>query len=125
MEQKYLIDTNIIIDFSENKLPATAKSFISKIIDDDPSISVINKIELLSFSVANKVLTEFTEVATVIGLTDDVVNRTIALRKSHRIKLPDAIIAATALAYNYKLVTRDTNDFKNIKGLKVINPWTL
>jgi predicted nucleic acid-binding protein len=39
--------------------------------------------------------------------------------------LPDAIIAATALAENFVLVTRNTDDFKNIAGLELLNPWEL
>jgi predicted nucleic acid-binding protein len=39
--------------------------------------------------------------------------------------LPDAIIAATAIVYNWALISRNTKDFKNIKGLKVIDPFAL
>jgi len=38
-------------------------------------------------------------------------------------KLPDAIIAATALVYDLTLVTRNVADFKNIDRLKLVNPW--
>jgi hypothetical protein len=37
----------------------------------------------------------------------------------------DGLIAASALVYNCKLVTRNTKDFKNIVGLEIINPWEL
>ncbi|MDR1220966.1 MAG: PIN domain-containing protein [Treponema sp.] len=40
-------------------------------------------------------------------------------------KLPDAIIAATALTENFALVTRNNDDFKNIAGLELLNPWEL
>jgi len=49
----------------------------------------------------------------------------ISIRKIHRIKLPDAIIAATALVNGLELVTRNINDFKNIDGLNLINPWDM
>jgi len=58
-------------------------------------------------------------------LTDSIVNRTIAIRKSRSIKLPDAIIAATVLDQKLILVTHNLSDFKNIKGLKIIDPWDL
>jgi predicted nucleic acid-binding protein len=35
------------------------------------------------------------------------------------------IIAATALTENFVLVTRNTDDFKNIAGLELLNPWEL
>ena len=33
-----------------------------------------------------------------------------------------SIIAATALAHNYSLITSNEKDFTNINGLKIINP---
>jgi predicted nucleic acid-binding protein len=47
------------------------------------------------------------------------------VRKANKIKLPDAIITAPALVYNFTLITRNTKDFKNIEGLEVINPIEL
>jgi len=49
--------------------------------------------------------------------------KTADLRKKHVIKLPDAIIAATALIYELALISRNVSDFKNIEGLQLINPW--
>ena len=123
MGSGYLIDTNVIIDFSENKFPTTAQSFIASIIDNDPVLSIINKIEILGFSSPNSVAVELVDYATVIGLSDDIINKTIAIRKVKRIKLPDAIIAATCVIHSLSLVTRNVFDFQNIKALKVINPW--
>lgn len=37
----------------------------------------------------------------------------------------DALIAASALVNNLKLVTRNTKDFDKIKTLEIINPWLL
>ena len=122
MGASYLIDTNVVIDFSENKLASKGKTFVASIIDGEPHFSVINKIELLGFSDLRQEIVELVERATIIGLTDEIISLTIAIRKKHRIKLPDAIIAATAAACNLVLVTNDLNDFSNIKGLKVINP---
>jgi predicted nucleic acid-binding protein len=57
------------------------------------------------------------------SLSPIVVQNTIELCKRSRIKLPDAIIAATALTENYILVTRNIDDFKHITGLELLNPW--
>ena len=67
MGEKYLTDTNVIIDFQENKLPAKARSFIASIIDDEPCFSIINKIELLGFSAVNDEVVELVQSAIVIG----------------------------------------------------------
>ena len=125
MAEKYLIDTNVIIDFSENKLLPGAKSLVASIIDSDPYLSIINKIELLGFSHVSDYILELVDVANILGLTDNIVDKTIAIRKSKKIKLPDAIIAATTIEHHLLLVTRNMADFQNIKGLKIINPDTV
>ena len=51
------------------------------------------------------------------------VKRTIELCKQNKIKLPDAIIAATALTEGFTLVTRNTGDFKKIPKLDILNPF--
>lgn len=122
MGEKYLIDTNVVISFSENKLSANAKAFVVSVIDSEPHFSVINKIELLGFTDTRIAIEELIEAATIWGLSDEIINKTIEIRKSRRIKLPDAIIAATACIHDLILITNDTEDFKNIKGLKVIRP---
>lgn len=61
----------------------------------------------------------------VLDISPDVVSQCISIRKGKKIKTPDAIIAATALAYGYTIITNDEKDFSNIKGLKVINPHKL
>jgi predicted nucleic acid-binding protein len=125
MGKSYLIDTNIIIDFSENRLPLNAKLFVAEVIDNEPNISIINKIELLGFSLVTSEIIEFTDSANIINLTEDITNKTIKLRKNRKIKLPDAIIAATALAHNLTLISRNTKDFDGIDGLEFINPYDL
>jgi len=58
----------------------------------------------------------------VLDLTNNVVETCINIRKKHKTKLPDAIIAATALVYDLTIISRNTSDFKNIDGLTVIDP---
>ncbi len=58
-----------------------------------------------------------------LELTELVVKQTILLRKQNKTKLPDVIIAATAIVFDLTLITRNTNDFKNIPNLTVINPY--
>ncbi|MDQ6763986.1 MAG: type II toxin-antitoxin system VapC family toxin [Bacteroidota bacterium] len=59
----------------------------------------------------------------VIELEQPIKLKTAELRKAYKIKLPDAIIAATALVYDLTLLSRNTVDFKDIAGLKIYNPW--
>jgi predicted nucleic acid-binding protein len=126
MEQsQYLIDTNAVIDYLGKKLPITGMMFMNNIIDAVPNVSVITKIEVLGFSAPDEhyqLLTDFMGDATVLDLTNNIVDERIGIRKRHKTKLPDAIIAATALAHGYSLITNNEKDFANIKGLKIINP---
>ena len=59
----------------------------------------------------------------VIELEQPIKYKTADIRKKHKIKLPDAIIAATSIVYDLTLVSRNISDFKTIEGLKLINPW--
>ena len=58
-------------------------------------------------------------------MTFIIVAKTIQLRQKQKIKLPDAVIAATALVDGLKLISRNTKDFKNIKGLEIVNPYKI
>ncbi|MDQ6843244.1 MAG: type II toxin-antitoxin system VapC family toxin [Bacteroidota bacterium] len=103
-------------------------SFIDSVVDDIPNVSIITKIEVLSFNAADEhyaLLNNFMNDATVIDLTYDVVMASIEIRKKYKTKLPDAIIAATAVVYNLSLISHNTSDFKNIEGLKVFDPHNL
>ncbi|WP_394330468.1 PIN domain-containing protein [Spirosoma radiotolerans] len=52
-----------------------------------------------------------------------VADKTIDLRKrDKKLKLGNAIIAATALVYGFTILTRNTKDFRHIDGLDCINP---
>ncbi len=56
---------------------------------------------------------------------DEVVEQTIRLRKEYKIKLPDAIIAATAINHNLTLITRNEKDFEKISEVDFINPFEI
>ena len=65
-----------------------------------------------------ELLAEFNEAQVVSAVID----RAIEVRKSQRIKIPDALIAATALVYQADLVTRNRSDFEGIDGIVIIDP---
>lgn len=55
-------------------------------------------------------------------LTDAVIERAIQLRQDKRMSLGDAIVAATALEHELVLWTANTDDFKHIEGLHLVDP---
>jgi predicted nucleic acid-binding protein len=117
---------DVVIDYLGNKLPLSGSSFI----DNLPGvISVISRIEILGWYNATPEqlakLTSFLQSSFIYSLTEHYVQKAILLRQQHKIKLPDAIIAATAIAEGLTLVTRNSLDFKNIETLELLNPWEL
>jgi predicted nucleic acid-binding protein len=123
MGMKYLLDTNAVLDFMGNRFPVTAHTIMSKIIDEEINLSIINKIELLGFTKVEQDLIDFVDCANVLPLSDEVANKTIEIRRACKIKLPDAIIAATALAHNLVLVSHNTKDFQKIPHFRFFNPY--
>ena len=95
--------------------------------DEQPVISAIKEIELLCWKTATEkdveVLQNFINHALVIELEQPIKLKTADIRKAHKIKLPDAIINATALVYGLTLLSRNVSDFRNSTGVKIINPW--
>ncbi|CAN5590270.1 type II toxin-antitoxin system VapC family toxin [soil metagenome] len=128
MGQRFLIDTNVIVDYTSNLIPDKGTAFVENIFNTAFNTSIVVKIEALGYNdaLANMhLLEEFLATATIFPLDDVITQKTIELRRIKKIKLGDAIIAATALVYNLILITRNTTDFKNIDGLITVNPHQL
>lgn len=126
--QRHLIDSNVVIDYLAEKLPQPGLSFVSQVIDSLPQVSIITKMEVLGYNAppdSEALIKNFINDVLVIHLTEEIINQTIALRKGYRVKLPDAIIAATAIVFDLTLVTRNVSDFKMIDGLNLVNPSSL
>jgi predicted nucleic acid-binding protein len=126
MEPGYLLDSNVIIGYLAERIPVSGMQVISAIVDQTPHISVISQIEVLRYNDTPEneaVLNDFIANSVIHSLSPAVIRHTIELCKRSRIKLPDAIIAATALTENYVLVTRNIDDFKYITGIKLLDPW--
>ncbi|MDR2732732.1 MAG: type II toxin-antitoxin system VapC family toxin [Fibromonadaceae bacterium] len=123
MGTRYILDTNVVLDFMGKNFPEDTQNTIAEIIDEEINISLITKIELLGFSNVKQNLVDFVSCANVLALTDEVVSKTIELRRKYKRKLPDIIIAATAIVHNLTIATRNVADFQNIDNLSVWNPW--
>ena len=127
MEQS-LIDTNIISDYLSASLSTAGIKFMDGVIDTTPNLSVITQIELLCWKtndLTEQKVRDFIADSLVLTISPDVIALCIDIRRSAKIKTPDAIISATALARGYTLITNNEKDFLKIKGLKVVNPKKL
>jgi len=58
-------------------------------------------------------------------ITPNVISYCVNIRREKKIKTPDAIIAAVAIANDFMLISNNDKDFKEIKGLKYINPYKM
>jgi predicted nucleic acid-binding protein len=125
---KYIWDTNIY--YLQQQFPPNAEKFMDESLKDaQPCISTITEIELLCWKTAIEkdleVLRDFISNTLVIELERPIKLKTADIRKEHKIKLPDAVIAATAVIYDLILITRNVSNFKNILELKIIDPYNL
>jgi predicted nucleic acid-binding protein len=99
---------------------------LDKIVDAESNLSFISAIELQVWNPVNAddliIYNKFVEGSNIIMMDDEIMQLTIAIRKKQKLKIPDAIIAATAITNNFTLVSDNDVDFKKVKGLKYINP---
>lgn len=104
-----LFDTNILIDYL-NGVEA-AKAELARY--ERPAISVISWIEVLAGtkSAVEAETRRFLAIFERLELTGAVADRAVVLRRTARMRVPDAIILATARVENLLLVTRNTKDF--------------
>ena len=115
MIKRYLLDTNAIIYLISGRLAHSLP-------DGKYSVSIITEIELLSYSglsvVEEQKIRDLLFLLERVQLTDAVRDETIKLRRKNRLKLPDAIIAASARIHNAVLLTND-QAFSSIDDLVV------
>jgi predicted nucleic acid-binding protein len=119
MIETIAIDTNIIIRaFAGDEF--CIKTLNGKI----AVVSVITEIELLSWPQLSEsdysILSSFLHDSFIIGLTQEIKNEVIHLRKNFSLKIPDAIIAATATTKNLTLFSSD-DIFKRIPHLNFVH----
>jgi predicted nucleic acid-binding protein len=124
---RWLLDSNVLIDALAG-LPHGVR--VLQEARKRPEVSVIyaaiTRIEVLGFpnlseqeeAAVRRLLNEFEEVA----ISNAVVERTIQIRKRLRIKIPDALVAASADTAQAVVVTRNTSDFQRVPGLTVVHP---
>ena len=104
MGQKYLIDSNVLIDYMANLIHAKGSDFVENLFNTQFLISVVTKIEVLGYNdLLHKMsdMRNFVLLSDVLPLNEIVTEKTIELKRSFRkMKLGDAITAATAIAEN-------------------------
>ena len=128
MGLKFLWDTNIVIYYLQKHFSTQQEKLISNIIDSyQPAISVITEIELLCWKSATGndliIINNFISDCVVFQLEQNIKVQTIEIRKKSGLKLPDAVIAATAVTNGLTLISRNTSDFNKVNNIELINPF--
>lgn len=117
-----VIDTNVLISWYKSGVISNSNALASIA----PIFSIITKIEALGFQEITegeaRAIGKMLDTGELVYIDNDIAQRTIKLRQKHKIKTPDAVIAATALINNSELWTANTSDFTSIEGLKLRNP---
>ncbi len=120
---KVILDTNVIIFVSKQLL--NIEKFITSY--DTFYVSIITYMEVYSYEFSNSkeksLIDELFDNIEVIDINKAIANSAIEIRKNQKkkIKLPDAIILATAKHLNIPLLTDDWDDFLNIDESIIIS----
>ncbi len=115
---RYLLDTNAVLHVLNDD-----KILIDLLFEKELYISIISEMELLSYKniteddkqAINNFLTELV----IININEKIKLNTIEVKKFSGMKLPDSIIAATAISLRLPLITSDKH-FKNVLYLNLI-----
>ena len=121
---KILLDSNILIYCYQERY-GSLRDYIFNA-DNIPGISAITILEVLGyFNISKAEMLYYNTALTLSNLfsiDSKVIELATQLKQQKKMSIGDSIIAATALINNRTLFTRNTKDFKLIKGLKVVNP---
>lgn len=122
----YVYETNIFIYFLDDSPDVKEYFDESRFSTDKVFTSRITRIELLSYpNLLEKdevIINDLFKVIELVPLSEELEELAIVFRKRYRLKIPDAIIAATAFQHSATLVTNNTKDFKHIPEINIETP---
>ncbi|HBM16706.1 MAG TPA: DNA-binding protein [Lentisphaeria bacterium] len=125
-KMKYVIDSNIwIYAAAGNDIAINALNDIVKA--ELKAYSALTRLEIFRYKNLSSdeecKLKSLFDCFEELEISSDIIDTAIEIRKLHNIKIPDAIIAATAINYRAALITRNVADFKNITHLNLLDPF--
>nr|WP_294946571.1 type II toxin-antitoxin system VapC family toxin [uncultured Mucilaginibacter sp.] len=116
--KEILVDTNIILHLFDG-----SEELANFLQGKDIYVSFITELELLGYkSITQKEeeqIVELLDDCSIISMSSLVKEKYIEIKRKYNLKLPDAVIIASAIAFDMPFITADT-DSKNITELKLI-----
>ena len=132
----YLLDTNVISETIKKNPNENVIQWLSAIDADQYYLSVVSLgeirkgVEKLTDLQKKQKIVQWLEIdlvkqfqGRIISIDPSIADKWGYLCSLFPIPAIDALIAASAIVYNLKLVTRNTKDFDKVLGLELINPW--
>ena len=119
-----ILDTNIIIELFKGN--AETKELLENINEENFAISIITSMELYYGAINKRELNKikkFLKSFSLLLINEEISKIALELiekySKSHRLEIPDGLIAATSIYYDVPLLTYNKKDFKYIEGLQL------
>ena len=119
-----LCDTDVIIEYLKGN--ETTKKIFDKLERANIALSAITLMELYygalnkrELNKIKKALSEFSILPLNEEITEIAINLIEKYSKSHGLKIPDALIASTAIYYDISLWTYNIKDFRFIESLSL------
>lgn len=118
----YLVDSNLIIYSSQSKFA----NLRPMLLHAEATVSGISRLETLGYhkitSKDERYFNSLFALSVILEIDSYTIEKAIELRKTKKMSVADAIIAATALLNDYDLYTHNIQDFNWIEGLRIVDP---
>lgn len=108
----FLVDTDVFVDHLRGAREFDPKSHRAH-------YSVVTRAELFAGNTATEIVSVLLAPFREIEVGREIAERAGRLRRESKIRLPDALIAATAVEHKLSLFTRNRSDFEGVRGLRI------
>jgi predicted nucleic acid-binding protein len=108
---KFLLDTNFVLGLLKATPEVLAIVTERDLLASSCAYSAVTRMELLGYPNITRdeerLIADLLSKFTYLSISSEVENLAISLRRTRKLKLPDALIAATSIHHNLELLTLD------------------
>jgi hypothetical protein len=110
-----LVDTDVFVDHLRGAVELTPGR-------DRLHYSVVTRAELFAGNSATDLVSQLLAPVRELAVDRTVAERAGRVVREFQLRMPDALIAATALEHRLTLMTRNRKDFDGVRGLRIRTP---